>query len=93
MKSAYELAMERLEKQSPTAKLTDAQKAEIAEIESTARAKVAEQELFLRDKISNAIGEGKDEEATQLESQLAHQIRRINEEAEAKKEKVRAAAS
>ena len=91
MKSAYELAMERLEKQSPTAKLTEAQKAEIADIESNAKAKIAEQELFLKDKIAGAAAEGKYEEAAQLEAQLAREIRRINEDAEAKKEKVRAA--
>ncbi len=34
MKSAYELAMERLEKGAPTIKLTDDQKAQIAEIDS-----------------------------------------------------------
>ena len=52
MKSAYELAMERLEKQSPTAKLNTRQKTEIAEIESTAKAKIAEKEVFLKDQIT-----------------------------------------
>ena len=89
MKSAYELAMERLEKQSPTSKLNDTQKAEIAEIESNAKAKIAEQELFLKDKIAEAAAEGKYEEAAQLEQQLAREIRRISEDAESKKEKVR----
>ncbi len=59
MKSAYELAMERLEKQSPTRQLTEAQKAAIAEIETATKAKIAEQELFLKDKISEAQAEGK----------------------------------
>jgi len=89
MKSAYELAMERLQKQAPAVKLTAAQKAEIAEIETNAKAKIAEQELFLRDKIAEAAQEGKYEDAAQLEQQLAREIRRINEDAEAKKEKVR----
>ena len=89
MKSAYELAMERLEKRSPSAKLTTAQKAEIAEIDANYRAKIAEQELFLKDKIAEAAGEGKFEDVAQLEQQLAHQIRRFNEECEAKKAAVR----
>lgn len=89
MKSAYQLAMERLEKQSPTRQLSEDQKAAIADIESTARAKVAEQELFLRDKIAAAAEEGKYDDAAQLEKQLAYEIRKINEDAEAKKEKVR----
>ena len=89
MKSAYELAMERLEKQSPSAKLTEAQKTEIAEIDGTYKAKIAEQELFLKDKIAEAAGQGKFEDVTQLESQLAHEIRRLNADCEAKKAAVR----
>ncbi|MEP6669889.1 MAG: hypothetical protein ABJF10_12095 [Chthoniobacter sp.] len=89
MKSAYELAMDRLQKQAPAVKLTAAQKTEIAEIETNAKAKVAEQELFLRDKIAEAAQEGKYEDAAQLEQQLAREIRRINEDADKKKEKVR----
>ncbi len=89
MKSAYELAMERLEKQSPTRQLTEAQKTAIAEIDLAAKAHIAEQELFLKDKIAEALSQGKYEEAAQLEQQLTHEIRRANENAEAKKAKVR----
>ena len=90
MKSAYELAMERLEKASPTRQLTDAQKAAIAEIEATFRAKIAEQELFLKEQIAKAAAEGKYEDVEQLEQQLAREIRRFQEDCEAKKEKLRA---
>ena len=48
MKSAYELAMERLQQKAPTVVLTDEQKQQIAEIESTFKARIAEKELFLR---------------------------------------------
>ena len=89
MKSAYELAMERLEKQSPTAKLNAQQKAEIAEIDSTAKAKLAEKEVFLKDEIAKAEAAGKFDEVLELEQQLAREIRRINDDAEAKKAKVR----
>ena len=89
MKSAYELAMERLEKQAPTRTLTTAQKTEIAELEATAKAKIAEQELFLKGQIEKALAAGKDEDVRQHEQQLAHEIRRIQEDCEAKKEKVR----
>ncbi|MEO7165798.1 MAG: hypothetical protein ABI787_05620 [Spartobacteria bacterium] len=91
MKSAYELAMERLEKSAPTVALTDAQKAEIAEIESTYRARIAEKELFLQDKIKEAGLTGTFQEFEQLEAQLAGEVRRLNEDCEAKKEKVRTA--
>ena len=89
MKSAYELAMERLEKQSPSAKVTDEQKREIAEIESTYRARIAEKELFLADEIKKARASGQAEEIAKLERQLASEVRRLNEDCEAKKDKVR----
>lgn len=89
MKSAYELAMERLEKQSPSVKLTEAQKAEIAEIESRAKAQIAEREVTLGEKIAKAKAAGNLVEAAAYEQELANDIRRINEDAEAKKEKVR----
>ena len=90
MKSAYELAMERLEKASPSVALTEEQKKEIAEVDATYRAKVAEKELFLKEQIRKAQGAGKLEEAESLEKQLASDIRRLQEECEAKKEKLRA---
>ena len=90
MKSAYELAMERLEKQQPAVKLTEAQKLEIAEIESAYKAKVAEKEVFLKDQIKKEIESGKYDEVEALEKQLAFELRRLNEDCESKKEKVRA---
>ena len=90
MKSAYELAMERLEKSAPTLKLTDEQKAQIAEIDSTYKARIAEKELFLKGKISEVGLSGKFEEFEQLEKQLATEIRRLQEDCEEKKEKLRA---
>jgi hypothetical protein len=89
MKSAYELAMERLEQQSPSKKLTEQQKAEIAEIDSLAKAKLAEREVFLRGEIAKVEVAGKFEEVAELEAQLAREIRRINSDAEEKKEKIR----
>ena len=91
MKSAYELAMERLEKQSPTAKLTAQQKAEVAEIDNLCKAKIAEKELFLKDQIAKAQAAGKWEEIAELEQQLVRELRRINDDAETKKAKVRGA--
>ncbi len=90
MKSAYELAMERLEKASPSTLLTEDQKKEIAEIDSVYRAKIAEREVFLKDQIRNAQTTGKLEEAQSIEKQLASEMRRLQEECEAKKEKLRA---
>jgi len=89
MKSAYELAMERLEQQQPTVKLTDAQKSEMAEIDSIAKARAAEKELFLNEQIAKARASGQLEEVQLIEKQLASELRRIQEDCEAKKERVR----
>ena len=90
MKSAYELAMERLEKMSPSISLSADQKKEIAEIDSVYRAKIAEKELFLKDQIRKARSAGNLEEAESLEKQLVSEIRRLQDDCEAKKEKLRA---
>ena len=90
MKSAYELAMERLEKSAPTITLTDAQKAEIAEIDSSFKARIAEKELFLQGKIREAVQTGNVGEMETLEKQLAAEVRRLHEDCEEKKEKLRA---
>jgi len=90
MKSAYELAMERLEAQKPTMKLTEEQKAQIAEIDSLAKARAAEKELFLNEQIGKARAAGQREEVAAIERQLQSELRRIQEDCEAKKERVRA---
>ena len=92
MKSAYELAMERLEKQAPTKNLTAVQKDEIAEIDSACRAKIAERELFLKGEIAKAQAAGKFDDVDSLQSQLAMDLRRINDECETKKGRVRGSA-
>ena len=89
MKSAYELAMERLEKAAPSLSLTEDQKKEVAEVDSLYRAKIAEKELFLKGQIQKAQAAGKLEEVESLEKQLASEIRRLQNECEAKKEKLR----
>jgi hypothetical protein len=89
MKTAYELAMERLGKASPTVKLTAKQKTEIAELESKCTAKVAERELLLKDEIVKAIDKGDAEAVGQLEKQLLSDRKSLRADCEEKKEKVR----
>ena len=89
MKSAYELAMERVQQTSPSLSLTDEQKKELAEIDSKYRAKIAEKELFLKGQIRKAQTEGKFDDAESLQKQLASEVRRLQDECEAKKEKLR----
>jgi len=90
MKSAYELAMERLQKGQPSIALTDDQKKQLAEIDSQFKAKIAERELFLKEQIAKTQMAGKFDEVETLEKQLATEIRRLQEDCESKKEKLRA---
>jgi hypothetical protein len=89
MKSAYELAMERLSKTSPAAKVTDKQKKELAEIDSKYAAKYAERELLIKEQMTVAIDKGEFETVAQLEKQLVSDRKSIEAEKEEKKEKVR----
>lgn len=90
MKSAYELAMERLQKGSASVTLTAEQKAELAEIDSSFEAKIAERKIFLTDRISNAVAAGKFDEVESLQKQLTADVIRLQEDCEHKKEKLRA---
>jgi len=90
MKSAYELAMERLAKDQPTVTLTDDQKKQLGEIDSQFKARIAEKELFLKGEIAEAQSVGKFENVESLQKQLTVEIRRLQEDCETKKEKLRA---
>ena len=90
MKSAYELAMERLQKGAPTITLAPEQKAELAEIDSSFNAKIAERKIFLTDQITKAAAAGKFDDVESIEKQLAADVRRLQEDCEQKKEKLRA---
>jgi hypothetical protein len=89
MKSAYELAMERLAKTEPVKKLTAMQKAKIAEIDAFYKSKLAERETFLHGLLAKAESERNREEAAELRRQLGRDLTSLREECEAKKEKVR----
>jgi len=89
MKSAYELAMERLNKQSPTAKLTAEQKDRLAELDSRYKAKIAEREIGLKDAILQARVQGDRAEMEKLELQLTDEKKKLATELEEKKEAVR----
>jgi len=88
MKSAYELAMERLNKAAPTVKLNAHQKKEIAELESKFAAKIAERELFIKGEIVKAIDRADGEAIEQLEKQLVSDRKSLQAELEEKKAKV-----
>ncbi|MDR1305167.1 MAG: hypothetical protein LBK76_08100 [Verrucomicrobiales bacterium] len=89
MKSAYELAMERLAQSQPAAKLTDAQKQELANISARYEAKIAERTTFLTGKIREAEAKGDAAEADQFRAQLRRDLATLREEMETKKNAVR----
>ena len=93
MKTAYELAMERLSKAAPSVKLSEDQKRQIAELESQCAAKIAERELFLQGEVVKAIDKADEEAVGQLQKQLASDRKSIRADFEEKKEKVRGKAS
>jgi hypothetical protein len=85
MKTAYELAMERLSQAAPAVKLTAQQKKDIGELESKYAAKIAERELFIKGEIVKSIDKGDEEAIAQLEKQLASDRKSLRAELEEKK--------
>jgi hypothetical protein len=94
MKSAYELAMERLAKSDPTANapLTNEQKEKLAEIDRVYKGKIAEREIFLKQKLDEALASGKLEEIENVKKQITSERARLEEEREDEKERVRRSA-
>ena len=88
LKSAWELAMERLGK-SASPKLTAEQKAKLAELDRVCTAKIAERELELKPKIAEARAKGDLEGAQKIEETLRAGIAKLRAKLEAEKEAVR----
>jgi len=89
MKSAYELAMERLNKQAPTEKLSDEQKAEIAELNNQCKARIAELEIAWQSKLDAAREQGDANGVEILQQELAAEKAKVQSRFEEKKEAVR----
>lgn len=87
MKSAYELAMSRLEKEAPIQKLTDDQKRQIAEVDSEINAKIAEKKVFLEGEITKSAGDSLAQD--ELRRQLASELSRLEEKRDERKERIR----
>lgn len=87
MKSAYELAMERLNKSAPTVKLNARQKEELAELDTKYAALIAGREIALKSEIAK-VADDRDK-ADALREQLANERKKLQSELEDKKERVR----
>jgi Spy/CpxP family protein refolding chaperone len=91
MKSAYELAMERLAKSDPAAgrALTPEQKNRLAEIDRVYQGRIAEREIFLKQQLEAALAAQNFDEADKVRKQIAGERARLEEEREDEKELVR----
>jgi hypothetical protein len=89
MKTAYELAMERLKKDAPTKRISEAQKKELAELDSKYAAKIAEREIALKEEITKAGAAGDFEKTGKLQEQLVAERKKLQAELEDKKELLR----
>ena len=89
MKSAYELAMERMGEDDESKPLSKDQKAEIAEISSKYKAKVAGRTIFLEKNIADSLASGDVEGADKIRQQIASETSTLEEEAEQAKERAR----
>ena len=91
MKSAYELAMERLAQSDPAggSKLTPEKKARLAEIDLVYKGKIAEREIFLKRQLNQALAAGSLDESEKIRTELARERTRLEEDRESEKERVR----
>jgi len=95
LKSAYELALERLKDRdrtegvAPRKSLTAAQKREIAELRQKATAKLAELEILLRDRRAAAISAGDAAALAKVDEHHAIDRRRVQDELESAIARVR----
>lgn len=91
MKSAYELAMERLSKSDPGQgkALTAEKRAKLAGIDRVFQGKIAEREIFLKQRLDQALSGQDADEVEKIRKQIASERGRLEEERESEKDRVR----
>ena len=89
MKSAYELAMERLSKTAPSKSLTTAQKAELAELESLYKSRFAQLDLRTQDALAAAREAGDVDKLELIRTHFLKEKAQLESEHEAKRARVR----
>lgn len=91
MKSAYELAMERLNAESPNenAPLTEEQKDELADLDNKYNAKVAECKIAHEKRVAEASATGNFEDLGKAQEELRIDLDRIESDREAAKDRIR----
>jgi hypothetical protein len=91
MKSAYELAMERLSKSDPGGgkPLSAEKRARLAEVDRLYQGRIAEREIFLKQQLEKALSGQEADEVEKVRRQIASEKARLEEEREAEKDRVR----
>jgi len=89
MKSAYELAMERLSKSAPAKSLTAQQKAELGELESLYKSRQAQLDLRTQDELAAAQAAEDGDRVQLIRSHFLKEKAQLEAELEAKKDRVR----
>ncbi len=89
MKSAYELAMERLNKVEPSKTLNADQKERIADLESLYKSRLAQVELATNEEIEAAAEAKEFEKEFSLRERLQAERKKLQAELEEKKDAVR----
>jgi hypothetical protein len=91
MKSAYELAMERLSKSDPQSgkSLTPEKRARLADVDRVFLGRIAERDIFHRQRLEQALSGGNAEEVDKVKKQIASERGRLEEERETEKDRIR----
>ena len=91
MKSAYELAMERLSTNAPgdSAPLDDDQLKALSGVDDDIRARIAELEIMAQQRIAQARSEGDGDAMRELEHARNREARQIRDEGEQQKARIR----
>lgn len=92
MKSAYELAMERLSKSDPQSSraLTPEKRAKLADVDRVFLGRIAERDIFLKQRLEQALSGTDAEEVDKIRKQIASERSRLEEERESEKDRIRA---
>ncbi len=91
MKSAYELAMERLSKSDPGSSqpITPEKRAKLADVDRLYQGKIAEREIFLKQRLEQALAGRDADEVDKVRKQIASEKVRLEEDREAEKDRIR----
>lgn len=93
VKSAYELAMERLSRQAPARKLSTQQKQRIAELDSLYLSRIAQQDLSTQAEVSQWTAAGDPEKVNEARARFSTEKQKLEAELEERKERIRSEGS